>query len=181
MSLTLFLLFIPLVVLIIIIAKNQLMQMGGENNNLVLKLQNANWFQNKWKSGLFLFGMNASLFFISCLCIYLIMFLLIPFLHLFVMLFAVIGSVYMWIIINNAWQGTNKNRIILGLVGSSFYVIMSLIFLYKIVNLKPSYPGEDTFMSFIGLAIAIVVTTVAFITCLIFTGFSKKKAEGFIK
>lgn len=54
-------------------------------------------------------------------------------------------------------------------------MILSLMLIYLLVTLEPFYPGEDTFMRAIGLVMGIVVTTVAFISCLIFTGFSNKK------
>ena len=91
------------------------------------------------------------------------------------MFFAVIGSLFLWIIINKGWQGTKRNRLKMGAVGSSFYIILSLLFFYMLVTLKPSYPGEDTFMRAIGLNLGIAVTTVAFISCFVLTGFSNKK------
>lgn len=42
-----------------------------------------------------------------------------------------------------------------------------------LVTLAPSFPGDDPFMRAIGIFLGIVVTTFAFISCLIFTGFSK--------
>lgn len=82
---------------------------------------------------------------------------------------------FLWIIINKTWQGTRKNRLKMATVGSSFYMILSLILIYMLVTLEPAYPGDDPFMRAIGLFMGIVVTTVAFISCLIFTGFSIKK------
>lgn len=84
------------------------------------------------------------------------------------------GSIFSWVLINNAWQGTKRNRLKVGAVGSSFYIFLTFIFAYWFVTLKPSYPGEDTFMGAIGLIFAIIVTTVAFITCFVITGFSKR-------
>lgn len=42
----------------------------------------------------------------------------------------------------------------------------------------PAYPGEDTFMSAMGFIFGIVVTTVAFVVCLMFTGFSHVRDKG---
>lgn len=147
----------------------------GENNYLIHKLKNAMWFQNYWLSGIFLFVMNAVLFFSTALLLYMLTYFLIPYVHLLVIVFAVIGSLFLWVIINKAWQGTKRNRLKMGAVGSSFYIILSLLFIYMLVTLKPSYPGEDTFMRAIGLVLGIVVTTVAFISCFVFTGYSNKK------
>ncbi|MFD3449702.1 hypothetical protein ACFDTO_34580 [Microbacteriaceae bacterium 4G12] len=149
--------------------------MVGENNKLVHKLKNNAWFQNHWLSGLFLFLMNTALFFLTGLILYVLTYFLIPFVHLLVMIVAVIGSVFLWIIINKAWQGTKRNRLKMGTFGSSFYMILSLLFIYWLVTLKPSYPGEDTFMRGIGLMLGVIVTTVAFISCLITTGYFTKK------
>lgn len=55
-------------------------------------------------------------------------------------------------------------------------IFLFVIFIYWLVILKPSYPGEDTFMRAIGLVLGIIVTTVACISCFIITGYSNKKA-----
>ncbi|WP_028392655.1 hypothetical protein [Bacillus cihuensis] len=159
---------------LVILFKHPIIDSFG-NNKLVHKLKNTMWFQNHWLSGIFLFVMNAVLLSSTCLVLYMLMFFFIPFLHILVMVFAVIGSIFLWIVINKAWQGTKSNRLKMGAVGSSFYIFLTLVFVYWFVTLKPSYPGEDTFMRAIGLFFAIIVTIVAFITCLVITGYSKKK------
>ncbi|MGX2960597.1 hypothetical protein JNUCC23_15185 [Peribacillus sp. JNUCC 23] len=146
-----------------------------EKNQKVNMLKSTMWFQNHWLAGIFLFVMNAVLFFSTCLVLYVLMYFIIPFVHILVMLFAVIGSIILWIVINKAWQGTKRNRWKMGTIGSSFYMFLTIIFVYWFVTIKPSYPGEDTFMRAIGLFFAIIVTTVAFITCLVITGLSKRK------
>lgn len=155
--------------------KSSLINLFGENNILLFKLKNAGWFQNYWLAGIFLFFINATLFFSTALLLYAMTYFIIPYVHLLIMTLAVIVSIFLWIIINKAWQGTRKNRLKMGAVGSSFYMILSLMLIYLLVTLEPFYPGEDTFMRAIGLVMGIVVTTVAFISCLIFTGFSNKK------
>ncbi len=175
MSLTLFLLFVFIVVSIILFSKYKVSSKLGENNKLVFKLKNTSWFQNHLMSGIFLFIMNATLFFTSCLLIYLLTYLLIPFLHLLVMVLAVFGSFILWMIVNKAWQGSNANRIKMSILGSSFYILLSILFLFWLLNLEPSYPGEDLFMRSLGLMIGLVVSIVAFLSCLITTGFSFKR------
>lgn len=160
-------------VLIVIFSKNSLIDAIRNNNKLVHKLKNAKWFQNHLLSGLFLFIMNAILFFLTVIILYVLMYLVIPFAHILVMFLAVIGSIFLWICINQAWQGTKRKRLKMGIVGSGFYVLLTVIFLFWLVTLKPSYPGEDTFMGAIGLVFAIIVSLVAFTTCLVITGFSK--------
>jgi hypothetical protein len=159
--------------LIVIFSKNSLIDAIRNNNKLVYKLKNAKWFQNHLLSGLFLFIMNAILFFLTVIILYVLMYLVIPFAHILVMFLAVISSIFLWIVMNQAWQGTKRNRLKMGIVGSSFYVLLTVIFLFWLVTLKPSYPGEDTFMGAIGLVFAIIVSLVAFTTCLVITGFSK--------
>jgi hypothetical protein len=176
MSLILFLLIGLLGLFLIIFIKRPIIEIIGENNKLVHKLKNAMWFQNHWLSGIFLFVMNAVLFFSTGLMLYVLTYYLIPFIHLLVMIFAVIGSIFLWMIINKAWQSTNRNRLKMATVGSSFYVISSFLFIYWLVTLKPSYPGEDTFMRAIGLVLGVIVTTVAFISCFVITGYSNKKS-----
>ena len=158
----------------VIFLKNPIIDLVKQNNKLVYKLKNAKWFQNYLLSGIFLFVMNAILFFLTVLVLYVLMYFLIPFVHLLVMFLAVIGSIFLWIVINKAWQGTKRNRLKMAIIGSSFYICLTSIFFYWLVVLKPSYPGDDTFMRVIGLVFAITVTVVAFTTCLVITGFSKK-------
>ena len=161
--------------LFILFMKNPIIKMVGDDNVLVNHLKNAKWFQNHWRSGIFLFCLNAVLFFSTIFLLYGFMHFLIPYIHFLVMAMAAILSLYLWIGIGKAWRGTKRNRLKMGALGSSFFILMSLFFLYKLVTIKPLYPGEDLFMREIGLDLAIVVTTVAFISCFLFTGVSHKK------
>nr|WP_090629506.1 hypothetical protein [Neobacillus massiliamazoniensis] len=174
MSMSLILLIGLLGIFLVLLFKNPIIGLIGENNNLIIKLRNAKWFQNPWFSGAFLFVINAVLFFLTVLVLYVLMYFFIPFVHLIVMFIAVIGSIFTWIIINRAWQGTKRNRLKMGAIGSGFYLFLTLIFVYRLVTLKPSYPGDDTFMGAIGLFFSIIVTVVAFVTCLFITGFTRK-------
>ncbi|MEK5080768.1 hypothetical protein MKX73_17740 [Solibacillus sp. FSL W7-1436] len=175
MSLTLFL-FMGLVgVFFLTFLKAPLMNLLGEDNFLISKLNNAEWFQNYWLAGIFLFIANAILFFSTALLLYVLSYFLIPYVHLLVMILAVIGSIFLWMTINKTWHGTRKNRLKMAAVGSSFYLILSIILIYMFVTLEPSFPGDDPFMRAIGLLMGIVVTTVAFLSCFIFTGFSNRK------
>lgn len=81
-------------VFLVIFLKRPLIDTLGKNNKLVHKLKNAKWFQNHWLSGIFLFVMNAVLFFSTGLVLYALMYLFIPFVHLLVMFLAVIGSIF---------------------------------------------------------------------------------------
>ncbi|WP_428910830.1 hypothetical protein [Niallia sp. Krafla_26] len=160
-------------ILLVLFLKRPIIDTIAKDNKIVYKFQNANWFQNHWLSGLFLFGLNAVLFFSTVLILYLFMFLFIPFVHFFVMLLAVMISIYVWIIIHKSWKGTKRNRLKLGAVGSSFYLFLTMMFVFWLVTLTPSYPGDDTFMGAVGLVFAMIVTSMAFVTCMVITGFSK--------
>jgi len=175
LSFTLILLIGFIGVVIIQSKKNQLSLMIGENHKLVLKLKNSSWFQIYWKAGFFLFILNAALFCLTISIFIILGFLIIPYIHLLVMVMAVIGSFFFWIIVNMAWQGTNGNRLKLSIIGSSFYAIVSFLFIYWLITLKPTYEGEDMFMSSIGLLFGIIVSMVAFISCLITTGLTFKR------
>ncbi|MEH7379618.1 hypothetical protein V7138_03920 [Bacillus sp. JJ1533] len=172
---TLFLLLGILLLLILGINRNKLVHMIGPNHRIVKKLSSYHWSQSPWWSGLFLFVLNGLLFGATLLILSGLSFLMIPYIHLLIMVGAVVISLVAWIIVLNAWNGGKKDRLLRGFIGSSFYLILSFIFIYMIVTLKPQIPGDDTFMAFIGLVMAFTVSGVAFITCFLFTGLFEKK------
>ncbi len=161
---------------LVLFFQRPIIDMLSEDHTLVHKLKDSTWFQNHWLSGIFLFLMNGFLFFSTGLVLYLSMYLFIPYVHLLVMFCAVIASIFLWILIHKAWQGTKRNRLKIGMIGSSFYIFLTCIFIYWLMTLKPSYPGEDTFMGAIGLVFAIIVTAIAFITCFVITGFQRESS-----
>lgn len=160
--------------LFIIFFKTPIIGIIGDNNKPVKKLKNAKWFQKPLSAGMFLFTLNAVLFSFACLLLYILTYFQIPYLHLIVMLFAVVTSVFCWIVVNQAWQGSKKSRLKFGLIGSSFYLLLTIIFIFRFATSEPAYRNEDTFMSAIGLIFIIIITAIAFTTSLVFTGFSKK-------
>lgn len=159
-------------IMIVIVFKRKIVTLFDQHA-LVYKLSEARWFQNPWRAGLFLFFMNVALFTFTCTALYALSFFLIPFVHLFIMIGAVIASIILWGFVYQAWNGTNRGRLLVGAFGSSFYMILTVLFIYRFIRLQPAYPGEDTFMAGLGLLFATLVTTVAFISCFIYTGFSK--------
>ncbi|MBD3109621.1 hypothetical protein IEO70_14835 [Bacillus sp. AGMB 02131] len=170
---TLFLFVGILAVGVIILCKGPIISLCPEDSRLGQMLTNTGWFRSYWLSGVFLFSMNAMLFCTSIL----LLFIRLPFIHLLIMLLAVIASIFLWATINKVWQGTRRNRLKMSAIGSSFYLLFSLVFSYMLVTLEPAYPGEDLFMKGIGLLVAIIVTMVAFVTCFVFTGFSKGRSD----
>lgn len=160
---------------LVIFFRRPIIGICSEDSSLVRKLRHSGWFQNHWRSGTFLFIMNAVLFFSTFFVLYGLTYISIPYVHVVIMLLAVIGSIFLWAIVNKSWQGTKRNRLKMAAAGSSFYLFLSIAFLYMFVTLQPSYPGEDVFMKGVGILFALIVAAVAFITCYVFTGFSKKE------
>jgi hypothetical protein len=144
-----------------------LMKYAGtsDKNKLILYLREAKWFENHWLAGLALFLINFFLFSLTVAIIYTLMYFLIPFLHIVIMLLAVIFSILLWKNFSIAWRGKKSSRLIMSLFGSSFYLILSTIFIYMLITLKPSFEGDDTLMASVGLFMAITVCSVAFILC----------------
>ncbi|MCM3619592.1 hypothetical protein M3936_18525 [Sutcliffiella horikoshii] len=173
MSLTILLLAGVLVMFPILLLRNPIIQLVSVDSHFVKTLQRMNWFKNHWLSGIFIFFMNVILFISFGLILFGIMSLMIPFLHLVVIILAVVVSLHCWASINRAWQGNKRNRVIMGLIGSSFYFLLTLYFGYMLATLEPAFPGDDTFMGALGLLVAMVVTSVAFVTCFIMTGFKR--------
>ncbi|RKD27108.1 hypothetical protein BEP19_00615 [Ammoniphilus oxalaticus] len=172
---TLFLLVGFIIVLILLFNKRLVFKLVRSDSTFVGKLSGADWFQNPWKSGTFLFVSNALLFSLTLLLIYVTGLLEIPFIHLFVMIAAVLSSLYLWIVIHKSWRGGRKERLLQGFVGSSFYGVLALIFIFMIFNMEPETPYNDNFMQFIGLVMGIFVAVVAFITCFCITSLTGKK------
>lgn len=162
-------------IFIFLLNKQAFIQMNSTDTLLVQKLSNARWFQNEWYSGIFLFFLNAILFSVAVSLIFLSGMLTIPFLHLVIMLLATIVSIYLWIAIHNAGDKGKRERLIMSVIGSSFYLLLLLFCVYRIATLGPGTPENDTFIAFIGLSFALFVSVVAFVTCFCITGLSKRK------
>lgn len=177
MSLTIILFIGLIIVSIIVLFSKQIARLTIFESKVLERLSKRDWFKSPWKTGVFLFLVNAFLFFTTALLLYLVSMLFIPFIHLFIMLAAVLTSLFFWVVFSRYWEGTRFNRYKMGLVGSSFYGILALVILYRYVNLKPAFPGDDVFMAAIGLFFALIVTTVAFIACFSITSFSGKSSQ----
>ncbi|MBS4196757.1 hypothetical protein [Lederbergia citri] len=173
---TLFFLVGIFIIVIILLNKQAFLQLVSENTFLVKKLSESKWFHNKWLSGLFLFSLNAILFFFAVGTLYLTSLLLIPYIHLVFMILATISSIYLWMVIRSADKKQRKDQMIMGGIGSSFYLFLFLGFLYMAITLESSTPENDTFMAFIGLVLAMFVSFVAMTVCFIITGLINKKS-----
>ncbi len=177
LSLTSILFLSLILVLFIILFSRKIARFKIFDLKVMERLSKKDWFKSPWKTGIFLFLVNAFLFVTTALLLYLVSLLFIPFIHLLIMLAAMLFSLYVWILISRYWEGTRYDRYKLGLVGSSFYGFLSLIILYRYVNLKPAFPGDDVFMAALGLFFALIVTTVAFIACFSITSFTGKNIK----
>ncbi|PWA12053.1 hypothetical protein DCC39_08210 [Pueribacillus theae] len=163
-----------LFVLIVLLNKRRLARFVHSNSFFVRKLESFSWFQNEWLAGIFLFFLNAFLFGLAAAAFILTGMLPIPFFHLVVMFLATVLSIYLWFVFREAVNRGRRESFIMGSVGSSFYFLLLLIFLYMLVTLEPGTPEHDTGMAFFGLIFAMFVSLVAFVTCFWITGLSKK-------
>lgn len=164
-----------LFVILILLNKQSIVNWVDTDSSLVKKLSSLKWFQNEWLSGILIFLVNAFLFSLAVLIIFVSSMLNIPYVHIVIMFVATIVSIYFWIAVHHAENKQRKGRLIMGSVGSSFYLFLLLGFLYMIATLEPSTPGNDTFMAFIGLVFASFVSFVAMFTCFSITGFTRKR------
>lgn len=161
-------------VLLVVFFKGPIIDLLKDDNKLLKKLENTWWFKSYWLAGTFLFVMNAALFTSTILLLFGLTYFFIPYAHIIIMLIAIIGSVFLWILVHKAWKGTKNGRLKMSAIGSSFYLILTFAFVYQLLTLKPSYPNDDQFMAFVGLVFAIIVTTVAAAICFSITGLPKK-------
>lgn len=135
------------------------------------RLRKAAWFQNYRLAGMFVFLVNAGLFAAAAAALYAVSLLMIPYLYLVIMIGAVCVSFWFWTYVRRAWAGSKGGRIRLGFIGSSFYLLLVILFVWMLAVLKPSYPGEDTFMAAFGLVAGIFISLTAFIAGLWETAF----------
>ncbi|MDY0407038.1 hypothetical protein P5G51_018350 [Virgibacillus sp. 179-BFC.A HS] len=128
----------------------------------------ATSFRHAWKAGLCLFLANAALFFGTAIILFLLQFLMIPYLHVLIMFLAVVASIHMWVHFHHSWCGNRRGRVRFAFIGSSFYLLLAIILIIRMITIKPSYPGEDMVMATIGLFFGVIVTFIAFLTCFLF-------------
>ncbi|MCA1055674.1 hypothetical protein LCM10_11820 [Rossellomorea aquimaris] len=138
-------------------------------------MSNHSWYSSPWLVGLFLFAVNVVLFGVTGLVLFGLSLLMIPFLHLFIMLGAVIISILVWMSIATSRSWKKWDRLKIGFVGSSFYLILTIFFFYQWASVEPRFPGDDTFMTALGFMVVAVVTAVAFVTCFSMLFFTKRE------
>jgi hypothetical protein len=166
-----------LTLLLLILGVIAWMMAGKKGNRYQIKwihsLKKHTWFANPWLAGLFLFGINLFLFGLTGLILVGLSYFMIPYFHLVIMMLAVIISILVWKSIASAHSWKKGERVKIAVTGSSFYLVMAVFFYYQTVSYVPQFPGDDTFMATLGFVIGIIVTTVAFITCISILLFTK--------
>ncbi|GKV66188.1 MULTISPECIES: hypothetical protein [Sporosarcina] len=166
-----------LILMLLLLFKSLLLRLVPDDNLMTRSLSKVVWFQHAGWSGLFLFLLNALLFGIAGLSLYGTTYLSVPFLHLVIMLLAVIASLYCWISIGHADIKDRKGRLFMAVLGSSFYFLLCSGCVYRMLTLSADSPEQDQFMAFIGLLMISIVTLTAWIACLIITAGNRRTAE----
>jgi hypothetical protein len=82
----------------------------------------------------------------------------------------IVASMVCWTLLAISWKGNQKNKRKMAFIGSSFYLVMTVLFIYRYLTIEPEYPGDDLFMAYIGLDIGMLMTVVAFFTCFFIAG-----------
>ena len=170
---TLFLLFGAMLLLVILLNKKVMFRFADDRSVFIQWFKNKSWFQNPLLAGLVLFLLNAFLFATAVGLIFLTSLLQIVYIHLLIMAAATAASLYVWDAFRKTIIRPLRDRLIAGEIGSSFYLLLLLTFIYMNMNLGPDTPENDTFMAFVGLAIGMFVSLVAFLICLYMTVISK--------
>lgn len=143
-------------------------------NKIARKLETAEWFQHPRWSGVFLFALNTLLFSSTAASLFLLSFFSVPYVSLLIMVSAIIVSLLLWISIYHADQKSRRGRLEMGLIGSSFYVILFGFALFRIFSLTAHTSEQDQFMEFIGLFFVSIIALTAWIVCLAITGLYRK-------
>ncbi|AXI00192.1 hypothetical protein DV702_10945 [Sporosarcina sp. PTS2304] len=166
-----------LFLLVIVCMKPLLIGIVSPANFLARKLAAAYWFQQTVWSSLFLFLLNALLFSATAAILFILSYAFIPFLHLPVMIGAVLCSLFSWISIYHADRKSRKQRLVMAGLGSSFYLCLFAFITYRIFTpiIGTEISEQDDFMEFIGLFFMGLVSLTAWFVCLLITGIYRKE------
>ncbi|WP_343798726.1 hypothetical protein [Bacillus carboniphilus] len=163
-------------VLFLLYRKDSLFKSRKRYPRFVEKVKNRGWLQSTWICGLLHFLINAILFTITGVVLFFVtVYLTVPYLHIIIMVIAVLASFYIWGIIRDLGPRIRTGRLLSGLIGSSFYCLVTLYFLYRYLTLEPMFPGDDMFMAAVGLFFGMSVTVTAFFCSFIVTSWVPKK------
>lgn len=143
------------------------------NSRLANNLRHQSWFNKPLFVGGLLFITNAGLFFATWGVLFFLTKLMIPYVHLLVMLTAVLASFYSWTVFRESWHGTRGGQVLMGVIGSTFYGLFTCYFFYLFISVPETMPDNDPFMVAIGYIFGILVTGVAWGMCLQMTALKK--------
>ena len=172
------LLFGGLFLIVLLLKKNWLIHFVSPSNNMVHRLPSYFRFEHAVWSGLFLFLINTLLFGTTVAVLFLLTNFSIPYLHLLMIVAAVLASLYTWISIYHADRKNRRNRLVMGMIGSSFYLLLFGYAVYRIlVPVETSPIEQDSFMEFIAMLFLGIITFTAWIVCFGITGLYRKRNE----
>lgn len=140
------------------------------HNGLAARLSCTPVFQSYWRAGLLLFGCNALLFGITLASLYVQTILATAFLLVPILCTAIGGSLYLWAVFSRSWKGSYKDRLKLAGIGSSFYGLLALVLLYRLIDMPSLDFDGDPFMASMGLMLGTVVCVTAFASCMLVSG-----------
>ncbi|MGV3466773.1 MAG: hypothetical protein ACO1OT_15975 [Heyndrickxia sp.] len=109
-------------------------------------------FQSPFTAGGAILIINILLIAITALCVFFV-----PFSTPIFIVLSPVASVVAWAYIKYCFPEPILKRLAAIFIGQSVYIILFIYFLYKNQHLVPLYPGEDTFMSGLGLLIGMIV------------------------
>ncbi|EKP95396.1 hypothetical protein [Thermaerobacter subterraneus] len=148
-----------------------------QGHGLTRHLLRLPWFHRDTGAGGFLLASNLLLFGAALALLAGVVRLQVPYLHWLVMAGAVVASVYLWLCTAAACRVRGRHSVRVALLGSSPYLFLAAAFSYRLAGLQPAYPGDDLVMAAVGLIAAVLVTAVAFATCLLIVGFSGRRTR----
>lgn len=168
-----------LFLIILLFRRSFLTKLVSPINSIVLKLSTSSWFHHSIWSGLFLFHMNALLFGITAALLYLLTYFFIPYLHLAIMLLAILASLFVWISIYHADTKNKKDRLIMSFIGSGFYLLLFAYAVFRIFmpTIGVGASENDQFMEFIGMFFLSIIAFTAWIVCFVITGLYCKQKQ----
>ncbi|MGE8203470.1 hypothetical protein ACQKP0_02820 [Heyndrickxia sp. NPDC080065] len=109
-------------------------------------------FKNAWTAGGSILVINIILIGLTILGVFFI-----PFSTPFFIVISPVVSVIAWVFIKESFRKPLLKRLHAVIVGQSIYIGLFIYLAYKNSTIKPSYPGEDMFMTGLGYMIGMIV------------------------
>ncbi|WP_408010455.1 hypothetical protein ACJROX_09205 [Pseudalkalibacillus sp. A8] len=96
-----------IIIFLVVMNRSKLYSIIPFDFKIIESVSKKEWFRNPWLSGLALFFINTVYFGLTGLILFLLMSLMVPFLHLVIMLAAVVSSILTWTRSVNRGKGRN--------------------------------------------------------------------------